>query len=75
MLRAAMDELRQQVPAENYRLLEMRFLEGRSEAETGAALGLTAEQVRHRKYRLMQRLQTLLKVYTGQETDEATPQE
>ena len=58
---------RQGKPAETrFRVLEMRLLEGRSEAETGAALNMTPEQVRCRKYRAQQKLQSLLAVYTGE---------
>jgi len=69
MLQTALDELRLQVSEINYRLLVMRVLEGRSEAETAAALQLTPEQVRHRKYRLQRQLQSLLSVYTGRDLE------
>lgn len=69
MLQTALDELRLRVPEINYRLLVMRVLEGRSEAETAASLQLTPEQVRHRKYRLQRQLQSLLSVYTGRDSE------
>jgi RNA polymerase sigma-70 factor (ECF subfamily) len=65
MVNTAMDELRRQAPEVNCRVLEMRVMEGRSEAETAAALGLTPEQVRYRKHRTQRKLQALLAVYTG----------
>jgi len=69
MLQTALDELRLRVSEINYRLLVMRVLEGRSEAETAAALQLTPEQVRHRKYRLQRQLQSLLSVFTGHDAE------
>jgi len=67
MVRTAMDELRQQVSETNYRVLEMRTIEGCSEAETAAALDLTSEQVRYRKHRTQRKLQALLAVYRGEQ--------
>jgi len=67
MLRTAMEELKRQVPEVNYRVLEMRVFQERSEAETAAALDLTAEQVRYRKHRTQRKLQSLLAVYTGRQ--------
>jgi len=69
MLQTTLDELRLRVPEINYRCLVMRVLEGRSEAETAAALQLTPEQVRHRKYRMQRQLQSLLSVYTGHDSE------
>jgi RNA polymerase sigma-70 factor (ECF subfamily) len=69
LIRTAMDELRQQLPDESFRVLQMRLLEGRSEAETAAALNLTVEQVHSRKYRAQQKLQSLVAVYTGQDSE------
>ncbi|MCY2986353.1 MAG: sigma-70 family RNA polymerase sigma factor [Planctomycetota bacterium] len=69
LLQTALDELRSKFPAINYRLLEMRMLEGRSEIETAAALQLTPEQVRRRKYRMQRQLQTFLSVYTGRDAE------
>jgi len=65
MVMTAMEELRSQIPEINYRVLEMRIVEGRTEAETAAALDLTPEQVRYRKHRTLRKLQSLLAVYTG----------
>lgn len=66
MVRTAMDELRQQVSETNYRVFEMRTIEGCSEAETAAALNLTPEQVRYRKHRTQRKLKALLAVYRGE---------
>lgn len=67
MLRTAVEELRGQVSERNYRVLQMRVFEDRSEADTAAELGLTPEQVRYRKHRMQQKLQAILAVYTGQD--------
>jgi RNA polymerase sigma-70 factor (ECF subfamily) len=65
LLQTALDELRARVSELSYRVLELRVLEGRSEAETAAALNLQPEQVRYRKYRTQRKLQAILAVYTG----------
>lgn len=67
MLKTAMEELKRQVPEVNYRVLEMRVFENRSEADTATTLDLTPEQVRYRKHRTQRKLQSLLAVYTGRE--------
>jgi len=65
MVMIAMEELRRQVTEINYRVLEMRLVQGRTEAETAAVLNLTPEQVRYRKHRTQRKLQLLLAAYTG----------
>lgn len=65
MVMTAMEELRRRVPEINYRVLEMRIVEGRSEADTATALGLTPEQVRYRKHRTKRKLESMLDTYTG----------
>ncbi len=67
MVRTAMEELRRQVSETNYRLFQMRTIEGCSEAETAAALNLTPEQVRYRKHRTQRKLKALLAVYKGEQ--------
>jgi RNA polymerase sigma-70 factor, ECF subfamily len=67
LLRTALEELRRHVSERSYRTLEMRLFEGRSEAETAEALGLTIEQVRYRKHRMQQKLRALVAVYSGQD--------
>lgn len=66
MLRSAMGELRQQISEINFRVFEMRTIEGCSEAETAAALDLTREQVRYRKHRAQRKPKALLAVYRGE---------
>ncbi len=65
MVMTAIEELRRHVSDVNYRVLEMRIVEGRSEAETATALGLTPEQVRYRKHRTKRKLESMLDTYTG----------
>ncbi len=65
MLKTAVEELKRQVSEVNYRVLDMRVMQGCSEAETAAALDLTPEQVRYRKHRTQRKLKSLLAVYTG----------
>ena len=62
LVNAALDELRKQVSERNYRVLYMRSVEGRTVAETAAALGLEPEQVRLLHYRLKQKLVERLKL-------------
>jgi RNA polymerase sigma factor (sigma-70 family) len=63
LVNGALDELRKQVSERNYRVLHMRSVEGRTVAETAAALGLEREQVRLLHYRLKQKLGERLKLY------------
>jgi RNA polymerase sigma factor (sigma-70 family) len=62
LVHGALDELRKQVSERNYRVLYMRSVEGRTVAETAAALGLEPEQVRLRHYRMKQKLLEMLKL-------------
>jgi DNA-directed RNA polymerase specialized sigma24 family protein len=61
-----MEELRDFVSEKTYRVLLLRLIEGRSEAETAAELDLTPEQVRYRKYRGQRKLRKILAVYSGE---------
>lgn len=65
MVMTAIEELRNHVSEINFRVLQMRVVEGRSEAETATALGLTREQVRYRKHRTKRKLESLLDTFTG----------
>ena len=58
-VRRTLAELRRRVPARSYRVLHMRWMEGRSVAEIAAALGLSAQQVRFRHHRMKHKFQVL----------------
>lgn len=60
-----LNRIRGQISKRNYRLIEMRFLEGRSVAETAAALRLTHRQVWYRQHRVLVKLRKLATAYTG----------
>lgn len=66
LLETLLDELRQEISATNWRLLQMRCLEGRDVAEVAAELGLSSEQVWYRQRRLMKKLKARVAVFTGQ---------
>ncbi len=66
LLETLLEELRQEVSATNWRLLQMRCLEGRDVPEVAAELGLSSEQVWYRQRRLMKKLQARVAVFTGQ---------
>ncbi len=72
MLQTAMNELRAEVSELNYRVLEMRQIEGHDVAEVAAALSLTSEQVRYRQRRMLRKLRVRMAVYTGKHFGEET---
>jgi RNA polymerase sigma-70 factor, ECF subfamily len=49
--------LRPRISSTNFRMVRLRWVEGRSVSETAAALQLSPEQIRYRTYRLKKRLQ------------------
>ncbi len=57
--RAVLEEFRSGVSEANYRIIHLRWIEGRTVAEVAAALGLTPARVRARHHRLMGRLRVL----------------
>ena len=67
-----MEEQRAQLSETNWRLLQMRCLEGRSVPEVASELGLTSEQVWYRQHRLMKKLKTAISVFTGQRPSESS---
>jgi RNA polymerase sigma factor (sigma-70 family) len=66
LLETLLEELRQEISEKNWRLLQMRCLEGRDVPEVAAELGLSSEQVWYRQRRLMKKLQARVAVFTGQ---------
>ena len=64
-LAAMLSELERQLPEVNYRLLQMRVIEGRKVAEVAAKLNLTPEVVRYRQHRILRKLRARLALYTG----------
>jgi DNA-directed RNA polymerase specialized sigma24 family protein len=71
LIETAVEELRTLVSPVTYNALRLRLIEGRSEAETAAALNLTPEQVRYRKHRAQQKLRAILAVFAGESLDAA----
>jgi RNA polymerase sigma factor (sigma-70 family) len=66
LLETLLEELRQEISDTNWRLLQMRCLEGREVPDVAAELGLTAQQVWYRQSRLMKKLQARVALFTGQ---------
>lgn len=67
LLETLLEELRQEVSETNWRLLQMRCLEGREVADVARELGLESEQVWYRQRRLLKKLQARAAVFTGRE--------
>jgi RNA polymerase sigma factor (sigma-70 family) len=66
LLGTMLADLRREVPEENFRLLEMRLVEGKDVAEVAAALDLEPEQVWYRQHRLVKKLKARMAVFTGE---------
>jgi RNA polymerase sigma-70 factor (ECF subfamily) len=66
-----LSHLRKRVPACSYRVLHLRWLEGRSVHEVAAALGLTPAQVRLRDYRMKRQFHRLFNLHTRSTGDSA----
>ena len=58
-VRRALTRFADQVPESSFRILYLRWIEGRDVAEIAAALGLTTEQVRLRAHRMKRRFRDL----------------
>src|SRR5262249_35485554 len=56
LLETLLGELRPEVSETNWRLLQMRFVEGREVADIADTLGLSAPEVRYRQRRLLKKL-------------------
>ncbi len=65
MLQTAIEELRTEVSELNYRVLQMRLLEGRDVAEVAAALDVPLARVRYCQHRALSKLRARMAVYTG----------
>jgi RNA polymerase sigma factor (sigma-70 family) len=63
LVRGVLGELRGRAPECSYRVLYLRWIEGRTVPEIAVTLGLTAGQVRARQHRMWRRLRALLAKY------------
>jgi len=70
MVRTLLADLRGQVSEINYRVLQLRFVEGCRVAEIATRLDLKPEQVRYRQHRMLRKLRARLNVYTGNQFGE-----
>jgi len=66
LLGTLLHELRQEVTPMNWRLLQMRFVEGCEVAEVAAELGLSSGEVRYRQRRLVKKLRVRAMALTGE---------
>ncbi len=64
LVHAVLDELRQQVSERSYRVVYLRWIEGRTIPEIAAALNLTPQQVRFRSHRMKQKFHILFDLCT-----------
>lgn len=60
-IEAAFSWLREQTTPVNYRIVLMRFLDGRSVADVAAELKMSNEQIRYRQYRTAKKLRAILR--------------
>jgi RNA polymerase sigma factor (sigma-70 family) len=65
LVREALRRVRPRVSATNYRILELRWVEGQSPAEIAAHVGLPAHRVRYRLSRMKPKLRALLSPRAG----------
>jgi RNA polymerase sigma factor (sigma-70 family) len=70
LLQTVMQEVREEVSNTNWRLLQMRFVEGADIAEIAEELGISPEQVRYRQRRLVKKLRLRAKALTGENLSE-----
>jgi RNA polymerase sigma factor (sigma-70 family) len=66
LLGTLLEELRNDVSPLNWRLMQMRFVEGCDAAEIGAEVGLSPAEVRYRQSRLVKKLRTRAAALTGE---------
>ena len=66
LLGTLLHELRQEVTPMNWRLLQMRFVEGCEVADVAAELGLSSGEVRYRQRRLVKKLRVRAMALTGE---------
>jgi RNA polymerase sigma-70 factor (ECF subfamily) len=67
LARTAMAHLRQVVSQNNYSVIHMRSIEGRTVEDVAAALHMTVGDVRVTHHRMKQRLRTILKRYAAED--------
>jgi len=67
-VRGALTQFADQVPESSFRVLYLRWIEGREVAEIAAALGLTPEQVRLRAHRMKRRFRDLFERLMAKES-------
>jgi RNA polymerase sigma factor (sigma-70 family) len=64
-VRRLLGELRRRVSARSFRVVQLRWIEGRTVQEIAAALELTPQQVRFRHHRMLQKLRVLVGLCSG----------
>ncbi len=65
LVETLLEDLRDRESDTNYRIVQMRLLEGRRAPEIAAALGLDAPAVRYRLHRALKKLRLRVALYTG----------
>lgn len=68
LVRHVLDHLRAEVSEANYRIVHLRWIEGRDFLEIAAQLNLTCAETHYRKYRIKKRLVALLRAHAQRET-------
>ena len=63
LVRHVLGDLQQQVSATNYRVVQLRWMEGRGVSEVAARLDLTSEQVWYRHHRVKKHLRRLFECH------------
>lgn len=66
LVQAALEDLRPRTNPCSFAVIHLQLVEGRKPAEVAAQLGLTLEQVRYRRKRMLRKLRGLVRLYTGQ---------
>lgn len=65
LLETLLEDLRDEISETNWRLLQLRFVQGREAAEVALELGLSSAEVRYRQHRLVKRLRMRAAALTG----------
>ncbi len=60
LARRLLDQIRTHLPEASFRILELVYLDGRSITEVAQEIGLSAREVRYRKYRAIKKMRRLL---------------
>ncbi len=70
LVRSSLSSLRARVSAENYRIVKLRWIDGRSTKEVADSLAISQEQVRYRLHRMKSKLRGLIERSFGGEAEE-----